>query len=288
MIKQSAIIKNVIRLFEFVEHSLDMSKICTVRCCLSCLILSVASLPALAVEKPFLKAVTVEDNFPYNFKKDDRIQGLGFDVVNTLAERAGYSLKVEVLPWTRALLTARNEAAVLIFSIVRIPEREDSYYWIGPIAKSEVWFYKLKNRTDIVVKDISDARRYLVGDTASNATLPLLIRNDIKVDTAPSDLSSCRKFKIGRVDLVPLDPRAIAVFSTACDIPVDQIKKTVLLTQSSDLYIALGKKTDPNLLARLNAEFNLMVKDKTLQKISNQWNVVIPESKKHRVSSNEK
>lgn len=248
---------------------------------LVCLLFLLASSSALALDRPILYAVTAEDNFPYNFKKNNRIQGLGFDVANTLAQRAGYTLKAEALPWTRALLTARNEPAILIFSIVRIPEREDSYYWIGPIARSEIWFYKLSNRTDISVKNMADVRRYLVGDTASNATLPYLIRNGIKVDTAPSDISSCRKLKIGRVDLVPLDLRAAVVFSSACDIPGEQIEKTLLLTHSSNLYIALGKNTDPEVVSHLNAEFNAMVKDKTLQKISNQWMPDTANSKKY-------
>jgi polar amino acid transport system substrate-binding protein len=250
------------------------------RFCRTCLLFLSVSSPALALDKPILKAVTAEDNYPYNFKKDDRIQGLGFDVVNTLAERTGYRLKVEALPWTRALLTAKNEAEVLIFSIVRIAEREEFYYWIGPIAKSEIWFYKLKNRTDMSVKNMADVRRYQVGDTASNATLHLLVRHDIKVDTAPSDLSNCRKFKIGRVELIPLDPRTVPVFSQACDIPFEQMEKTILLANDINSYIALGKNTSPEFIARLNSEFNAMVKDKTLQKISNQWTPLSVDLKK--------
>lgn len=251
------------------------------RFCIACLLCLLASSPALAQDKPILKAVTAEDNYPYNFKKDNQIQGMGFDVANTLAERAGYRLKVEALPWTRALLTARNEAEVMIFSIVRISEREEFYYWIGPIAKSEIWFYKLKNRTDISVKSMTDVRRYLVGDTTSNATIHLLIRQGIKVDTAPSDVSNCRKFKIGRVELIPLDPRTVPVFSQACDIPFEQMEKTILLANNINSYIALGKNTSPEVIKHLNAEFNAMLKDKTLQKISNQWTPVNVDSKKH-------
>lgn len=248
---------------------------------LGCLLFLLAPSSALAQDKPILKAVTAEDNFPYNFKKDNQIQGLGFDVANTLAERAGYKLKAEALPWTRALLTARNESAVLIFSIVRIPEREDFYYWIGPIAKSEIWFYKLSNRTDIAVNNMAEVQRYMVGDTTSNATIPLLLRNGLKVDTAPSDLSSCRKFKIGRVDLVPLDPRTVAVFSKACDIPFEQMEKTILLTNKINYYLALGKNTNPAIITHLDAEFNAMLKDKTLQKISGQWTPDTVDAKKH-------
>ncbi len=271
MIKPLTMANHVRNLLGIVVPVLRILRSDVTRFCMSCLLFLLIFSPALALDKPILKAVTAEDNFPYNFKKDNRIQGLGFDVANTLAERAGYKLKVEAVPWTRALLTARNEAEVMIFSIVRISEREEFYYWIGPIAKSEIWFYKLRNRTDISVKNMTDVRRYLVGDTASNATLHLLIRQDIKVDTAPSDVSNCRKFKIGRVELIPLDPRTVPVFSQACDIPFEQMEKTILLANDINSYIALGKNTSPEVIKHLNAEFNAMVKDKTLQKLLDQW-----------------
>jgi polar amino acid transport system substrate-binding protein len=249
--------------------------------CGACLLLFSSTLSAIAVEKPILRAVTAGENFPYIFFEDDHIQGLGFDVANTLAERAGFTLNVVALPWTRALQTAKNEPAVMIFSLGRIPEREDSFYWIGPIAKIEVWLYKLKSRKDVSVKNLTDVRRYLVGDARSSASLVFLTENGINVDTAPSDLSNCRKFKIGRVDLIPFAPLGLATFADSCNIPLDQIEKTVRLVDAIDLYIGVGKNTDSALFTRLNTEFNLMVQDKTLQKISKRWSVETSAKVKH-------
>jgi polar amino acid transport system substrate-binding protein len=234
---------------------------------------------AYGAEKPVFRAVTVEDNFPYNFKKENRIQGLGFDVAEMLAGRVGYKLVVEIVPWSRALMTAQNEASVLLFSVVRIPEREKNYHWIGPIVISETWLYKLASRKDIIIKKREDARAYLVGNVANNSAIPIQESLGIKIDIAPSDLSNCRKLRHGRVDLVPVDPRGIAAFVAACELTMAQIEKTVLLTDG-ELYLALGKNTKTETVSQFMQEFALMVKDKSLENIITLWNVKPVPSKK--------
>jgi polar amino acid transport system substrate-binding protein len=169
----------------------------------------ILSAPAQSGEKLVLKAVTVEDNFPYNFLQGKQIQGLGFDVATQLAERTGYRLSAEIVPWSGALLTAQNVPVVLLFSVARTPERENNFYWIGPIVISEEWLYKLSIRTELVVKNLNDVKRYRVGIVAHNASIPIFERIGANLDTAPDDRSNCRKLKYGRVDFVTSSPEGL-------------------------------------------------------------------------------
>jgi len=236
------------------------------------LLLTLAS-PAYSADQPVLKAVTVIDNYPYNFMEDGQVRGLGFDVASALAERIGYRLSVEVQPSTRALKTSETEPSVLIFSIFRTPDRERRYYWIGPIAESEIWLYKLKSRSDIDVHSLADAKRYLVGLTADDAPRPVLEKLGIKVDTAPSDLSNCRKFKMGRFDLVPVEANGIKEFFSICELPLDQVEKLVKLPITYSVYIGIGKSTPPYIAHRLQVEMETMKKDQTLHRLGSKWNV---------------
>ena len=224
-------------------------------------------------EKPTLKGVTVLDNYPYSYVEHGVLQGLGIDVVKVLAERAGYQIVIETQPPTRALKTAENEPFVMVFSLFRTPEREPLYYWIGPISTTELWLYKLKSRTDIHVHTLDDAKHYVVGTTASDATIPLLKQLGIQFDTAPSDLSNCRKFKFGRFDLVPVDPNGVKELMAACDIGVEQIEKLVKLPTNTGIYIGIGKHTPKDVVNRLNQEMDGMKKDQTIQRINAKWNI---------------
>lgn len=237
--------------------------------CFSLLLISTQY--GLAASKPVLKVVTGDINFPYNFVKDQRVQGLSVDVAQELAARLGMQLEIEVLPWTRALHTAQTQASVMLFTVARTPAREKNYYWIGPVTRSEEWLYKLKRRTDVKVSSLDQARHYLVGDEANNASIPVLTRLGIKVDTAPSMQSNCRKLKIGRVDLIPFDPDGVEDFANSCALNKDDIEQTVQVPRDTALYFAFGKTTPPDFIRRVNAAFASMVKDKSLQKISKTW-----------------
>ncbi|MFZ6818917.1 substrate-binding periplasmic protein [Undibacterium sp. Ji22W] len=237
--------------------------------CFSLLLMS--SQYGFAAPKQVLKVVTSDINFPYNFVKDQRVQGLSVDVAQELAARLGMRLEIEVLPWTRALHTAQTQASVMLFTVAKTAAREKNYYWIGPVTRSEEWLYKLKRRTEIKIGTLDDARDYLVGDEANNASIPMFTRLGIKVDTAPSMQSNCRKLKMGRVDLIPFDPDGVEEFAKSCELGMNDIEKTVQVPRDSALYFAFGKSTPPDLISRVNAAFASMVKDKSLQKISKMW-----------------
>lgn len=223
-----------------------------------------------AAEKSHLKSITVDDNYPYNFLSGGRVQGIGYEVTKLLAERAGFQLDTEVVPWSRALLTAREQPNVLLFSIIRIPERENDFYWMGPIGQTEEWLYRLSSRNDFAIRNLDDVKPYVVGDVANNSVVPYLRNLGVKVDTAPDNTSNCRKFKYGRVDFVVINPEGVQAFLNLCELNHARIEK-VLFLKSSDLYIALSKRSDPQLVAQLSEQFAKMVKDKSMEKIAAKW-----------------
>jgi polar amino acid transport system substrate-binding protein len=235
------------------------------------LVLFLGSPYAFAEPQSVLQTVTADTNFPYNFVRNQRIQGLSVDVANELAKRLDMRLEVAVVPWTRALFTAKSQSSVMVFTVAKIPEREPNYYWIGPITHSEEWLFKLKRRSDVQVSTIEDAKRYLIGDEANNASIPTFEKLGIRVDTAPSMISNCRKFKIGRVDLIPFDPDGISEFAEKCDLTIDEIEKTIKVKRDTALYFAFGKKTPISFLYRLEKAFKDMVNDKSLSRINQKW-----------------
>lgn len=228
-------------------------------------------MPLAAELQPVLRAVTSDVNYPYNFVKDGQVRGLSVDVAKELAKRLEMRLEIEILPWTRALHVAKMEPEVLVFTVAKIPEREASYHWIGPVTNSEEWLYKLKSRHELKVESLADAKRYLVGDEASNASIPSFTRLGIKVDLAPSMTSNCRKFKMGRVDLIPFDPDGIAAFVGECGLRSEDVEKTVQIPRDGALYFAFGKASSPDFMSKVRRAFAAMEQDKTLFKLSAPW-----------------
>jgi polar amino acid transport system substrate-binding protein len=245
--------------------------------------LSARLLPALAITALLsivaranasdLQAVTAEDNFPFNFIVDGKIHGIGLEVATELARRKGKTLTAVVLPWERAVLTARIEPERLLFSIVRSAAREDSFHWIGPFGSREIWLFKMRERQDIIVNTMADARNFRVGDTQDNATNSLFVRNGITPVISRSDIDSCRKLKEGVVDLVPLNVLEGDFYAKRCGMPPGQLLKTARIFQGDGYYMVLGKNTDPNVVSEYRAIFSSMQKDGTLKKIIDRWEV---------------
>lgn len=228
---------------------------------------------SFANERPLLRGLTSEDAYPYNFQMRQKIDGLVFEIAKLLTSRSGYELKVEAQPWTRALQTAKDNPNVLVFSLARNSERENNYYWIGPVTTSEVWLFKLKTRTDLQITKIEEIKSYTIGDVASSSTISLLQKHGAKIDPAPSNLSNCRKFKAGRVDLIPFDPNGIKIFLHTCGLKPEDVEQSLHLPRDTALYIALGKHSDTELVQQLQQQFQNMIKDKSLQRLHEQWKI---------------
>ncbi len=228
---------------------------------------------ARANERPLLRALTSEDAYPYNFQFKKKIDGLVYEIAKLISNRSGYELRAEAQPWTRALQTAKDTPNTLVFSLARNAEREPAYHWIGPVTTSEVWLFKLKNRTDLRLDKLEDIKVYTVGDVASSSTTSLLQKYGAKVDSAPSNVSNCRKFKAGRVDFIPFDPNGIKIFLHTCGLKPEDVERSLHLPRDTALYIALGKRSDPELVQQLQTQFQAIVKDKSLQRLHEQWKI---------------
>lgn len=78
-----------------------------------------------------------EDFPPYNFAADEGAEGLMVDVLQAVSESMQQPVdatEIQVLPWTRAVHTAQNDANSVLFSLARTDEREAQYQWAGPVV----------------------------------------------------------------------------------------------------------------------------------------------------------
>ncbi len=245
------------------------------RLCLSCAL--VTALPVWAAGEPVLRAVVGDDNAPFNYLEQGQLKGMGVDIAQELARRAGFTLSPEPLPWARALATARNERSVLILTVARTAEREAWFSWIGPIADREIWLWKLASRSDVAPKTFADLKHYRIGDTLNNATVETLKEKGIEAEVVTHDGQNGKKMLAGRIDLVPMNPYSIEAFAAAGGIPLNQLEPSLLLLRSGGYYLAVSKDTDRELVRRLDAAFDTLKSDGTLRAIVAKWSpTVVP------------
>ena len=156
-----------------------------------------------------------EDWPPYNYADNGIVKGIATEIVQATLAQADLEATIRVYPWARAYDMALNQENVLIYSIRRSSEREALFKWIGPIFYQNIYLVKLKNRTDIVLTSLEDAKRYRLGvmnqDSSHHFLLSQGFEKRVNLDTTPSETLNVKKLFTGRIDLLVQNDISLAI-----------------------------------------------------------------------------
>jgi len=75
-------------------------------------------------------------------------KGMGRELVEQALVAAGLSYRVEFLPWSRLLATAKRDPKALMLPLSRTKAREKNYHWIRPIFTAEMGFVSVEEPVD--------------------------------------------------------------------------------------------------------------------------------------------
>ena len=230
------------------------------------------ALPARAQD---LRIVT-EEFPPYNYSDNGLAKGLSSEVVQAVLAETGLTAEFLFLPWARAYLTAQNTKNTVIFSIGRIPEREDLFEWIGVIAPYNTSLYKLASRTDLTIESLSDAKDYSIGVSVEDVIYQYLkSQNFTNLDIVGEDILNIRKLALSRLDLIAFDEAAFQYYLDLEDIDPALFDRIYRLDDiSGGLYMAINKDSDPELIQSLKGGLEAIKADGTYEQILNRHRVM--------------
>jgi polar amino acid transport system substrate-binding protein len=95
---------------------------------------------------------------PLNFTEKEKISGLSVDVVRELMRRTRIEASITMEPWARAYTTVSSQPDTGVFFIMRTPEREPLFQWVGPIVTLTADFFA-REGSSIELRSLDDARR---------------------------------------------------------------------------------------------------------------------------------
>ena len=89
------------------------------------------------------------------YDENGEIAGQAVDMVKQIFEAAGLDVTLTVRPWSRAISMFEGDEHSFLMMLDRVPEREDRYTWISPLADQR---FKLisRKRSDLTFKDKQD------------------------------------------------------------------------------------------------------------------------------------
>ena len=210
---------------------------------------------------------------PYSIQEDGHIGGVVTEVVRTALDRAGLKYTLDAYPWSRSYQMAQDQENVLIYSIFRLPSRENLFQWIEvPGLAVEMSLYRPAHRTDIHVDCLGDAMHYVVGVTRASST-HLFLRDRGFIDEVNLVPLSSEKQNIlmtmpgvERTDFSTGDRLSLAHWLQQAGLPPDYLVPVLPLFQE-EICLAFGRKTSPALVDRVRQAVDSLARDGTLRAI---------------------
>jgi polar amino acid transport system substrate-binding protein len=230
-------------------------------------------LPSQATEK---LRIIGEDSFPpYNYYVTDgkkikkEIKGFTVELIKLILSDIGIKNEatIELFTWARVLKIIEKEPNVLILDIVRNPDREELYKWVGPIAPREIWLYQLAARKDIHVTSIQDVKNYSVGVMRGSSSSEKLMKygfeEGINLAFVAKETQNTHKVMRGRVDFVTFSPVELESRLKLLTPPVNIniFEPAYLLSGEHDYFFALSKSTPNEVVIKLQAALDNIKND---------------------------
>lgn len=227
-----------------------------------------------AVAAPALELVT-EEFAPYSYADHGKVSGYTTELLEAALAHAKIDYSVHIYPWARAFQMARTQPNVLIYSIVRTPQRETQFQWIAPIAPRSVYLYKLKSRHDIRVRSVEDLRHYRIGANRGDVVEEQLHALGLNADLAALDEFNLRKLIVGRLDLMVASELTLKDLCARIQVRCDKLERTMPMPGMGDYYVAASLGTPAATVQALRAELDKLKNLGQMQRLADKYGLTL-------------
>jgi len=211
------------------------------------------------------------DLMPQGRASDGR--GIMTDAAIEAVKRAGFTGKLEFLPWKRAQAKVTDGKNLLITALSRTPEREDKYVWLFPVFRYERAFITT-GKTYSSFAEAKASLKHIIA-TLGSAQYDILIREGF----SPNQITTV---EIERQNVIPsmlLAGHGDAWFAVTAEARFSlkgeaEVAKFVIgpsLGQGTDQFVAASKDSSPELIEKLKKAGAQMAADGTIAKIIKQY-----------------
>jgi polar amino acid transport system substrate-binding protein len=184
---------------------------------------------------------------PFNYQEGGQLQGISVELLKEMTESMGVHVsdeQIQLLPWTEGYQTALTQKNTVLFSTVRLPEREAAFKWVGPIYTEKKVLFANRDR-EISITQPDDLKGYTIGVITDDAAIDELLalgvaREQLVADEDPGVI--IRKLENGDLDLW-CHAEAAGNYLTAEQTGKYGFFKVVYTLQKYDLYYAFNKGT---------------------------------------------
>jgi polar amino acid transport system substrate-binding protein len=176
---------------------------------------------------------------------------------------AGLPYEVSIVPWTRLIQNLENQTNTIGYPLVRTPERESRFLWLGLIRPIDSYLYGLRDNADQLPADIAELDSHAIGtirgDVYDNYFQSLGHNNIVRFGNGSPWLQMMER---GRIDLMPFAEHGIRDYLRRHEQPVDKLVPAIRLDAlSTGLYFVMHPDSDEILVQHLQQAYGSLLAD---------------------------
>lgn len=198
-------------------------------------------------------SIVTEEWAPYNYSEDGALKGFSIDIVRAIAQSLNADIDIQLMPTMRAKAWLESKRRTMLISMLRTPERETKYKWIGPLGDSSIYFYKLKgNPFEVSTLEDTKKVRSICSRQGGLTTSRLKAAGFTNLEANASDGKAVYRMLIfGRCDLAVSDsPLGVIHLLKQMNYPLDAVVQTPVKLVAAPIYIACSKDISDAEIAR--------------------------------------
>ncbi len=215
--------------------------------------------------------IFTEEWKPISFSENDKLKGLGVEVVQEILRRLGMKDNIRIVPWARGWNMLTENPNVVLFTMTRTDEREKLFTMIGPVAIGTTNFYAKKG-SGITIRKLEDAKRFKrIGVYRSAVEEQILTKeNFTNLEVTSMPLNSAKKLMLGRIDLWCNANITAGKILEEAGFVIDDVENVYTIMENH-LYIAISKGTSERVVNMWKEALESIKKDGTFAKIYSKW-----------------
>lgn len=209
--------------------------------------------------------ITTEDNPPFNYSDGRNVSGISTEILLEMGKRAGVPMKVQLLPWARAYQHALSLPGSCVYSTVRLPEREASFKWIGPLSTNK-WALFARKEFDRRIATLDDAKQYRIGGVTMDAKAAYLKSLGFPhIDLVGDDHLNQAKLIAGRIDLWI---SGLYKSQANTGVAASNAIKPVFVVRDVDYFLACHPRTSDATITALKRALQTLRKEGFVKKVT--------------------
>ena len=198
--------------------------------------------------------VFTEPLAPVHYEEDGTIVGIATEIVEEMFKLAGYQPEIRMYPWKRAYYLVQKQKNQFIYTLNRTEKREQLFKWIGPILPKRTYLYKMRDRDDINLTRLEDAKSYMTAVILGHSLTTDLEEKGFKegknIVKVPNKTIQTKLFINKRSDLITGNEYTIFRALQSVNLTMKDVKPALFISESS-YYLGAHPETDPTIINRL-------------------------------------